>query len=69
MLYECCFNNRVGKTFNPKWIITAQMLTKIAKIDYFNGAWPGGLSALNLEQLNVMKRIATIESIGSSNRI
>ncbi len=49
--------------------ITPQMLTKIAEIDYFNGTWQGGLSALNPEQLNVMKRIATIESVGSSNRI
>lgn len=45
------------------------MLTKIADIDHFNGIWQGGLSNISREQLKVMKRIATIESVGSSNRI
>lgn len=49
--------------------ITPEMLTKIADIDYFNGIWQGGFSSIGREQLKVMKRIATIESVGSSNRI
>ena len=49
--------------------ITPEMLTKIADIDYFNGIWRGGFCNIGREQLKVMKRIATIESVGSSNRI
>ncbi len=49
--------------------ITPEMLTKIAEIDHFNGIWQGGFSSIGREQLKVMKRIATIESVGSSNRI
>ena len=49
--------------------ITPEMLTKIADIDHFNGIWQGGLCNISREQLKVMKRIATIESVGSSNRI
>lgn len=49
--------------------ITPEMLTKIADIDHFNGIWQGGFSNIGREQLKVMKRIATIESVGSSNRI
>ena len=49
--------------------ITPEMLTKIADIDHFNGIWLGGLCNISREQLKVMKRIATIESVGSSNRI
>ena len=49
--------------------ITPAMLTGIAEIDHFNGRWSSGFSAIGIEQLNTMKRIATIESVGSSNRI
>ncbi len=49
--------------------ITPEMLTKIAEIDHFNGIWQGGFSNIGKEQLKIMKRIATIESVGSSNRI
>lgn len=49
--------------------ITPEMLSKIAEIDAFNGAWSSGGARLNKEQLKAMKRVATIESIGSSNRI
>lgn len=49
--------------------ITPEMLTKIAEIDRFNGTWQGGFASIGREQLNLMKRIATIESVGSSNRI
>ena len=49
--------------------ITPDMLKKIAEIDAFNGAFNSGGIKIKPEQLKAMKRIATIESIGSSNRI
>ncbi|MBQ9271125.1 MAG: Fic family protein [Alphaproteobacteria bacterium] len=49
--------------------ITPEMLTKISEIDVFNNTWTSGNLHLNKEQLKTMKRVATIESIGSSNRI
>ena len=48
--------------------ITSQMLSLIAEIDEFKGAWRA-LGQLAPEQLNSLKRVATIESIGSSTRI
>ena len=48
--------------------ITSQVLTLISEIDEFKGAWRA-LSQLAPEQLNSLKRVATIESIGSSTRI
>ncbi|MGN7720181.1 hypothetical protein [Chitinophaga sp. 22620] len=44
------------------------MLSLIAEIDEFKGAWKA-LGHLLPEQLSGLKRIATIESIGSSTRI
>lgn len=49
--------------------ITPDMLKKIAEIDTFNGSWNSGGIKIKPEQLKAMKRIATIESVGSSNRI
>ena len=48
--------------------ISLQMLGLIAEIDEFKGAW-AGFTSLRSEQLSVLKKISTIESIGSSNRI
>ncbi len=48
--------------------ITSQLLSLIAEIDEFKGAWRA-LGQLAPEQLNSLKRVATIESIGSSTRI
>jgi Fic family protein len=48
--------------------ITAEMLTLIAEIDEFKGAWRA-LGTLAPERLNALRRVATIESIGSSTRI
>jgi len=48
--------------------ITPQMLTQIAELDEFKGAW-AGLACLRPEQLKALKKVSTIESIGSSNRI
>jgi len=49
--------------------ITPDMLRIISEIDCFKGAWNSGGIQIEPEQLKAMKRIATIESIGSSNRI
>lgn len=48
--------------------ITPQILSLIAEIDEFKGAWRA-LGQLAPEQLSSLKRVATIESIGSSTRI
>lgn len=54
---------------NAKTIrITAEILNLIAEIDEFKGAWRA-LGRLKPEQLNSLKRIAIIESVGSSTRI
>ena len=48
--------------------ITPQMLSAIAEIDEFKGEWKN-MGNLNLEKLLSLKKVSTIESIGSSNRI
>ena len=48
--------------------ITADILSFIAEIDEFKGAWRA-LGQLAPEQLSALKQVATIESIGSSTRI
>jgi Fic family protein len=48
--------------------ITPEILSIIAEIDEFKGAWKA-LGQIAPEQLISLKRIATIESIGSSTRI
>ncbi|MBX2921797.1 MAG: Fic family protein [Chitinophagaceae bacterium] len=48
--------------------ITPQILSFISEIDEFKGAWRA-LGQLAPEQLTSLKRVATIESIGSSTRI
>ncbi len=49
-------------------LITPDVLALIAEIDEFKGAWRA-LGQLAPEQLNSLKKVATIESIGSSTRI
>lgn len=49
--------------------ITTDMLNKIAEIDKFVGSWQSDGLKLSQTELKVMKRVATIESVGSSNRI
>lgn len=51
-----------------KIVITAEMLTLIAELDEFKGAWQL-LGRLAPERLQQLKKVATIESIGSSTRI
>ncbi|EIC23105.1 Fic family protein [Thiorhodovibrio frisius] len=48
--------------------ITAEMLLLVAEIDEFKGAWRA-LGTLAPERLSALRRMATVESIGSSTRI
>src|SRR3970040_1592452 len=48
--------------------ITPEILALIARIDEFKGAWRA-LGTLAPERLSALRRVATIESIGSSTRI
>lgn len=48
--------------------ITPDVLALIAEIDEFKGAWRA-LGTLAPERLSALRRVATIESIGSSTRI
>jgi len=48
--------------------ISPEILRLIAKLDEFKGAWRA-LGTLAPERLSALRRIATIESIGSSTRI
>ena len=49
-------------------IITAEMLTLISSIDEFKGAWRA-FGTISPERLDALRKIATIESVGSSTRI
>jgi len=51
-----------------KIIITPEFLSLIAEIDEFKGVWHL-LGKLTPERLQALRKIATIESIGSSTRI
>ncbi len=48
--------------------ITPEILQVIARIDEFKGAWRA-LGVLAPERLSALRRVATIESVGSSTRI
>lgn len=48
--------------------ITPRMLKLIAEIDEFKGAW-AAIGRIPPERLRALRRVATIESIGSSTRI
>src|ERR1700682_945937 len=48
--------------------ITADLLELLSEIDEFKGAWRG-LGTLAPDRLSALRRVATIESIGSSTRI
>src|SRR3989304_4796803 len=48
--------------------ITPEILALIARIDEFKGAWRA-LGTLAPDRLAALRRVATIESIGSSTRI
>jgi Fic family protein len=48
--------------------ITTEMLALVAELDEFKGAWRA-LRTLAPERLSALRRVATIESVGSSTRI
>src|SRR6266567_1426116 len=48
--------------------ITPEILSFIAELDEFKGAWRS-LGTLAPDRLSALRRVATIESIGSSTRI
>lgn len=59
----------IGSMIRPDTIqITLEILSLIARIDEFKGAWRA-LGTLAPDRLSALRRVATIESIGSSTRI
>jgi Fic family protein len=59
----------MADTLNTKTVVIEhEMLDIIAELDEFKGAWRA-LSTLAPERLSALRRVATIESIGSSTRI
>lgn len=59
----------MGMSFNPHALsITPEILSLISEIDEFKGAWKA-LGTLAPDRLSALRRIATIESVGSSTRI
>ena len=59
----------MGMTINTESLtITRETLALIAEIDEFKGAWKA-LGTLAPERLSALRRVATIESVGSSTRI
>lgn len=53
----------------PKIIITQEMLRLISEIDVFRGKWELLRNMSSPERLRSLRKVATIESIGSSTRI
>lgn len=56
------------QSLNPEPGITPEILKLIASLDEFKGQWRA-FKRLSRDQLSQLKKIATIESIGSSTRI
>jgi Fic family protein len=53
---------------DPKFNISQDLVKLIAEIDEFKGRWEA-LKNLSPERLNSLRKVATIESVGSSTRI
>jgi Fic family protein len=49
-------------------VITPEILRLIAELDEFKGRWHA-LNGLAADRLSTLRRVATIESVGSSTRI
>ena len=49
-------------------VITSEILSLVAELDEFKGAWQA-LGTLAPDRLSALRRVATIESVGSSTRI
>lgn len=52
----------------PKFNIGADLVKLIAEIDEFKGRWEA-LKTLSPDRLSALKKVATVESVGSSTRI
>jgi Fic family protein len=52
----------------PKFTLGADLVKLIAEIDEFKGRWEA-LKTLSPDRLSALRRVATIESVGSSTRI
>src|SRR5215467_10106247 len=62
-------DGKMASTFNLATLrITPEILTLIAEIDEFKGAWRA-IGRIAPERLSALRRVATIESVGSSTRI
>jgi len=57
-----------GNIYTDTLKITPEILKLIAEIDEFKGAWTA-IGRISPDRLTALRRIATIESIGSSTRI
>ena len=69
LLYWVFMGIYTGMSLNIDTLtITPVILSLIAELDEFKGAWRA-LGALAPERLSALRRVATIESIGSSTRI
>lgn len=62
--------DEMGATMKPleKLAISPELLRLITEIDEFKGRWQA-LGALAPDRLSTLRRVATIESVGSSTRI
>jgi Fic family protein len=62
-------DKKMAKPFSlDTLVITPEILSMIAEIDEFKGAWRA-IGRIAPERLSSLRRVATIESIGSSTRI
>lgn len=52
----------------PKFAVTPEFVKLIAEIDEFKGRWQA-LENLSPERLKALRKVATVESVGSSTRI
>jgi Fic family protein len=52
----------------PKFLLGHDLVKLIAEIDEFKGRWEA-LKTLSPDRLNALRKVATIESVGSSTRI
>ena len=51
----------------PRLSISSEILRTVARIDEFKGAWKA-FQNIAPDKLNLLRKVATIESVGSSNR-
>ncbi len=53
---------------DPQLVLTADLVKLVAEIDEFKGRW-AALGQLSPERLTALRKVATVESVGSSTRI